>query len=102
MRDALAIQARGLAVAFGPRTVVHDVALGVGAGEIAVIEGRSGGGKSTLLRALATLEPIARGELLLGHVSANDIAPTEFRRRVAYVPQLPAMFARTVSDNVRA
>ncbi len=100
--DAFALAARGLAVAFGPRTIVEDVALSVGAGDVAVIEGPSGGGKSTLLRALATLEPLTRGEILLDGLSASVIPPTEFRRRVAYVPQIPAMFARTVSDNVRA
>jgi sulfonate transport system ATP-binding protein len=51
-----AIQAEGLAKAYGERGVLHDVDLHVAPGEFVAIVGRSGCGKSTLLRLIAGLE----------------------------------------------
>jgi sulfonate transport system ATP-binding protein len=51
-----AIQAEGLAKAYGERSVLHDVDLHVAPGEFVAIVGRSGCGKSTLLRLIAGLE----------------------------------------------
>ena len=95
------LDARALVVSFDGRAVVDHVDFSVEAGEIAVLEGPSGGGKSTLLRALASLQELTSGELAIDGVQAS-VDPPAFRVRVAYVPQLPAMFAGTVSDNVAA
>ncbi|TCM84534.1 choline ABC transporter ATP-binding protein [Rhodovulum steppense] len=45
---------------------VHDCSLEVESGEILVLMGLSGSGKSTLLRAVNGLNPVARGEVLIG------------------------------------
>jgi ABC-type iron transport system FetAB ATPase subunit len=98
----LRLEARDLSIAFGDRVVLDRVTFGVRPGEIAVLEGPSGAGKSTLLRALATLEPASAGEVFVDGIASSTLAPTAFRRRVAYVPQLPVMFPGTVADNVAA
>ncbi len=98
----LRLEARDLSIRFGDRVVLDRVAFGVRAGEIAVLEGPSGAGKSTLLRALATLVPVTSGEIFVDGLASSALAPTAFRRRVAYVPQLPVMFPGTVADNVAA
>ncbi len=100
--DAACLEARGLTVRFAARTVLDAIDFSVRAGEIAVIEGPSGGGKSTFLRALATLQEATQGGVLLDGVAATEMPSSAYRRRVAYVPQLPVMFAGMVSDNVRA
>lgn len=48
---------------FGGRTVLNDVSLEVGAGEYVAILGESGIGKSTLLNAIAGLEPVDAGQI---------------------------------------
>ena len=95
------LEARELSVGFGARLVLERVTFTLGAGEIAVVEGPSGGGKSTFLRALATLQARSSGELLLDGHPESGFAPARYRALVAYVPQLPVMFAGTVADNVR-
>jgi ABC-type iron transport system FetAB ATPase subunit len=96
------LEARDLAVSFGARAVLEGIDFAVAAREVAVIEGPSGGGKSTLLRTLATLQPRTRGELLLDGHPESGFAPSVYRALVAYVPQTPVMLAGTVADNVRA
>jgi len=48
---------------YGAATVLNDVNLKLGAGQVLVVIGPSGSGKSTLLRCLAALEPIQRGTI---------------------------------------
>ena len=96
------LEARGVSVTFGAHVVLDGVDFAARLSEVAVIEGPSGGGKSTFLRALATLQEVSGGDVLLEGIAASAIAPTVYRTRVAYVPQIPTMFAGTVADNVRA
>ena len=61
----LALDLRQLHCSFGERTVLRDVALQLAAGERVAITGRSGRGKTTLLRVLAGLQDAVQGELIL-------------------------------------
>ena len=94
------IEARGLAVEQGGRTVLTAIELTVRRGELVTIAGPSGSGKSTLLRALATLvEPSAGGVWVDGD-DARALSPRAVRVRVQYVAQESTMFDGTVRDNV--
>ncbi|MBN2907064.1 MAG: choline ABC transporter ATP-binding protein [Rhodobacteraceae bacterium] len=70
-QDALPMMDQGLdrpeiQKATGQVLGVHDCSLEVEEGEILVLMGLSGSGKSTLLRAVNGLNPVARGEVLIG------------------------------------
>jgi len=58
-----AVVVRGLRRSFGPREVLRGVDLDIGRDEFVALLGRSGSGKSTILRALAGLDPHVTGEL---------------------------------------
>ncbi|MCH2101395.1 MAG: ABC transporter ATP-binding protein [Planctomycetes bacterium] len=61
----LALDLRELHCSFGDRQVLHNVALQLEAGDRVAITGRSGHGKTTLLRVLAGLQDADQGELKL-------------------------------------
>lgn len=90
-----------LSVVRGDRTIVDHASLTLEAGTVATIQGPSGSGKSTLLRAVARLIAFERGRIVFEGRDALELDVAEYRRRVAYVPQLPRMFEGTVADNVR-
>ncbi|MGB5863718.1 MAG: metal ABC transporter ATP-binding protein [Sulfitobacter sp.] len=70
------IETRGLRLAYGGRTVLRDVTIGIARGEIVTVVGPNGSGKSSLLRALiGAVRPAA------GKVSRAD------GLRIGYVPQ---------------
>jgi putative ABC transport system ATP-binding protein len=96
------LEARELRVVREGRAIVDGASLSVARGEKVAIAGASGCGKSTFLRALATLIPTDGGAVLLGGEDARAIPPTVFRTRVAYVPQQPPMLPGTLGDNVAA
>jgi sulfonate transport system ATP-binding protein len=61
----LAIELRAVSKSFGPREVLKGLDLTINPGEFVVVVGRSGGGKSTLLRLVAGLERPSAGEIAI-------------------------------------
>ncbi|MDQ1817558.1 sn-glycerol-3-phosphate ABC transporter ATP-binding protein UgpC [Massilia sp. CCM 9210] len=81
------------------QTIIHGIDLDIADGEFVVFVGPSGCGKSTLLRMIAGLEEISGGELHIGGLLANDIAPA--RRGLAMVFQSYALYPHmTVFENM--
>ncbi|NEA99268.1 ABC transporter ATP-binding protein [Streptomyces sp. SID13726] len=62
--------------------------------------GRSGGGKTTLTRLLLRMTDIDGGRILVGGQDISRLRQTDLRSLMAYVPQDPAMFHRTLRDNI--
>jgi len=80
----------------------RDLDLTLEEGEIAVLRGPSGSGKSLLLRGLADLDPIDAGEVSLEGRSRESFAAHKWRRRVLYLHQGAPRLAGTVRQNVEA
>jgi multiple sugar transport system ATP-binding protein len=83
----------------GGVTAVTDFNLDIADKEFVILVGPSGCGKSTTLRMIAGLEEISEGELYIGDVLANDVAPKD--RDIAMVFQNYALYPHmTVYDNM--
>jgi len=63
--------------------------------------GRSGGGKTTLTRLLLRFADVEDGEILVGGQRIDRVPQAALRRAIAYVPQDPAMFHRSIAENIR-
>ncbi len=63
--------------------------------------GRSGGGKTTLTRLLLRFSDIEAGAILIGGQSIAQMPQASLRSLIAYVPQDPSMFHRSIADNIR-
>jgi polar amino acid transport system ATP-binding protein len=79
---------------FGTNTVLDRVSLTVQPGEIIAIIGRSGSGKSTMLRCINGLEPIQGGRIVFDGETVNDPATNlrKLRQRVGIVFQSYNLF----------
>ncbi|MFD0371256.1 ABC transporter ATP-binding protein [Streptomyces sp. NPDC127114] len=62
--------------------------------------GRSGGGKTTLTRLLLRMTDVDAGRILIGGQDISRMSQSDLRGLIAYVPQEPAMFHRTLRDNI--
>jgi ATP-binding cassette subfamily B protein len=103
------LERRGAAVRFEGVTFVHSgrteplfdrFDLAVGDGERVGLVGRSGGGKTTIVRLLLRLMDVQGGRILLGGQDITRLTQADLRSRIAYVPQDPVMFHRTLAENI--
>ncbi len=62
--------------------------------------GRSGGGKTTLTRLLLRMMDVDDGRILIGGQDIARLRQSDLRSLIAYVPQDPAMFHRTLRENI--
>ncbi len=84
-----------------PVEILRGISLTAGAGELTVIIGPSGGGKSTLVRLCNRLEDPDGGRVFLDGTDLQQIDPLRLRRQIALVPQKPFMFDGTVLENLQ-
>jgi ATP-binding cassette, subfamily B, bacterial len=74
--------------------------LRIESGEKVGLVGRSGGGKSTITRLLLRQMDIQGGEIRIGGQNIARLRQADLRSQIAYVPQDPVMFHRSLHDNI--
>src|SRR4029077_13609816 len=95
---------RGLQKSYGVRTVVQDVSLEVGSGEVVGLLGPNGAGKTTCFYMIVGLVPVDAGRIYLDESELTHL-PIHRRARlgISYLPQENSVFRRlTVEENVQA
>ncbi len=79
----------------------HGLNIQIKAGEKVGLVGHSGSGKTTLTRLLLRFSDIDGGEILVDEQNIAHITQDDLRRHIAYVPQEPIMFHRSLMENIR-
>lgn len=90
--------------AFGDQTVLNGINLQVGSGETVAVLGRSGGGKSVLLRLIMRLQTPDSGSIRIAGQEVTDLDVkqlNEVRKKVGFLFQQAALYdSLTVEENV--
>ncbi|MFB6836850.1 ABC transporter ATP-binding protein [Streptomyces sp. NPDC056361] len=84
----------------GAKPLFEGLDLDVPSGTKIGLVGRSGGGKTTLTRLLLRMTDIDGGRILVGGQDISRLRQADLRGLIAYVPQDPVMFHRTLRDNI--
>ncbi|WP_114256916.1 ABC transporter ATP-binding protein [Streptomyces sp. Go-475] len=84
----------------GGRPLFDGLDLTVPSGAKLGLVGRSGGGKTSLTRLLLRMTDIDGGRILIGGQDISRLRQADLRGQIAYVPQDPAMFHRTLRENI--
>jgi osmoprotectant transport system ATP-binding protein len=80
---------------------VDDLSLTIPAGEICVLIGPSGGGKTTAMKLVNRLIPLTEGDITIDGTSILDLDPVQLRRGIGYVIQQIGLFPHmTIEANV--
>lgn len=82
------------------KAAISDFSLDIQPGEKIGIVGFSGSGKTTLTKLLLRFMDVTRGRISLGGVDLRDARQHDIRRLIAYVPQEPMLFHRSIFDNI--
>ena len=93
-----------LTIAYGDFVLLKDISFEVGKGDVFVIMGASGCGKSSLLRVLTGLVPAATGKVVIGGVdftSANENERLQIMQKSGILYQSGALFSSmTLAENI--
>jgi len=81
-------------------SVFKGLDLAVRPGEKIGLVGTSGGGKTTLTRLLLRFDDIQDGAITIDGQNIADVTQASLRQTIAYVPQEPLMFHRSVAENI--
>ncbi|GAA2386729.1 ATP-binding cassette domain-containing protein [Streptomyces coeruleofuscus] len=84
----------------GGKPLFEGLDLVVPSGARVGLVGRSGGGKTSLTRLLLRMTDVDGGRILIGGQDISRLRQADLRGQIAYVPQDPAMFHRTLRDNI--
>ena len=78
-----------------------DFKLHIQPGEKIALVGHSGGGKTTVTKLLLRFNDVTGGSLKIDDQDIADHTLNSLRKNIAYVPQEPSMFHRSIMDNIR-
>jgi ATP-binding cassette, subfamily B, bacterial len=85
----------------GTPALFRGLDLHVPAGARVGLVGRSGGGKTTLTQLLLRMADVDGGRITIGGQDIARLRQADLRSLLAYVPQDPSMFHRTLAENIR-
>jgi len=82
--------------------IFEDVNLEILPGEILVVRGPNGVGKTTLVRMLAGLLRPSKGTVLINNINLNQINSMWWSRNISYMPQEPTFYDGSIHENFLA
>ncbi len=102
---ALTIKEGGLAFdrvtfSYGGRNVFSDLSFSIPAGQRVGVVGRSGAGKTTLMKLILRHYDLEGGRILVDGTDIADATKESLRDAIAVVPQEPALFHRSIRENI--
>jgi len=94
------IEFRDLSFSYRDAPMLRGINLKIAQGARIGIVGVVGSGKSTLVRLIPRLFPVADGSLFLDGIDLNKLSLTAVRGAVGFVPQESFLFSRSIGENI--
>ncbi len=96
------IEVRGMSFTYpgASRAALSHIDMHVPTGKTLGIIGRTGSGKTTLVKLLLRVYDPPRGAIFVGGVDIRDLSLESLRTQIAYVPQDGFLFSTTIGDNI--
>ncbi len=94
------IRLENLSVATRDGRAPHDLTAVIEPGQVTVLTGRNGTGKSTALQVIAGLTVPSSGRVTVAGVDVTELEPAAWWRQVSWLPQRPVLVPGTVRANL--
>jgi ATP-binding cassette subfamily B multidrug efflux pump len=96
------IEIRNLSFSYpdSDRDVLHEINLNIEPGKTIGILGKTGSGKTTLMKLLLRIYDPPEGTIWMGDTDIRDLTLESLRNQIAYVPQEGFLFSTTIRDNI--
>ncbi|MGY6628422.1 MAG: ABC transporter ATP-binding protein [Oceanicaulis sp.] len=82
------------------RPLYEDFTLTIQAGEKIALVGPTGSGKSTFVKLIQRLHDVDSGAIRIDGQDVREVTQASLRAHIALVPQDPALFHRTIAENI--
>ncbi|MFD1957876.1 ABC transporter ATP-binding protein [Paenibacillus thailandensis] len=101
-RAPVSLSIRGLTFAYpdSDHEVLRDIDIELPAGQTLGIVGKTGSGKTTLVKLLLRVYDPPAGTVRLNGIDVLDLTVESLRERIGYVPQDGFLFSTTIRDNI--
>jgi len=100
-RGKIEFQNVGFSYAEASDSIFKDFDLKIKAGEKIGLVGESGAGKSTITKLLLRFSDVTAGKILIDGQDIRDLEQECLRSHIAYVPQEPMLFHRSILENIQ-
>ena len=95
------IELQNVSFSYAERKVLNNLNITIEKNSITAIVGKSGSGKSSLLKLITRLYDSSEGQILIDGQDIKKVAILSLRKAIAVVPQTPVIFNGTILENVR-
>ena len=85
---------------YDDKNVLENINFKINKGETIGIVGKTGSGKTTLIKQLLRLYPVEKGSLLLDNQGIEKYYDYSVREKMGYAPQEYQLFSKTIKDNI--
>lgn len=86
---------------FAQQPILDQFSLDIKAGERVALVGRSGGGKSTIVKTLFRFVDVQGGSIEIDGQNISQVTQESLREQISLVPQEPMLFHRSLMENIR-
>ena len=83
------------------RSILAGLSLHIASGQKVAFVGPSGAGKSTITRLLLRFYDVSSGQICIDNQNISDVTQNSLREAIAFVPQEPILFHRSLMENIR-
>jgi ABC-type transport system involved in Fe-S cluster assembly fused permease/ATPase subunit len=95
------LELRGVSFSYAPgRQILNDIGFSIAPGQTLAVVGKSGAGKSSLVRLLMRFYDPVSGDIFINGKSIEELPLEDVRRSIAIVPQDTILFNDTIAYNI--
>ena len=94
------IEFKNFNFSYDDKNVLENINFKINKGETIGIVGKTGSGKTTLIKQLLRLYPVEKGSLLLDNQGIEKYYDYSVREKMGYAPQEYQLFSKTIKDNI--
>ncbi len=85
---------------YGETPLFENLSIRIKGGEKVGLVGYSGAGKTSFVNLILRFSPVSLGTIFIDNQNLSDVTLESIRRQVALIPQDPALFHRTIKENI--
>ncbi|AJH03356.1 ABC transporter ATP-binding protein [Bacillus thuringiensis] len=99
-KEKLSIDVKNVSFSYGDTPVLTDISFQVKQGETIGIVGKTGSGKTTLIKLLAKMYDIETGSILINDKNIKELDVKDFYKHICFISQNSRIFNGTVYENL--